>query len=409
MSVDLEAEGLLAGAEDERSRESRRELIEALLEQGITVEELRAAVAGNRLVVLPAERALTREERYTVNDLARESGLEVEFLEQLQQALGLPRHGRDDRVLSDEDLDAARRARAFLDAGLPADGVLDVARVIGRAVESVAVASRQLVGTAMLRRGDTELEVARRFREAAGELVPQMGTLLEYQYRVRLREGLRREAAVPPSAIESGELPGATEVAVGFADLVGFTSLGERLPAEEMGRLAGELAGIARDVAEEPVTLVKTIGDAAMLVSTEAAPLVDALLALVDQAEQAGEDFPPIHAGAAHGAALSRAGDWYGRPVNLASRVAGAARPGSVLVESGLRDAVRRELGLEDDSDDEDGSDGDDEGAGKPKRSDGEDPYRWSRAGRRSLKGVDGRVRLYRVRRRAEKSGDEGD
>jgi adenylate cyclase len=68
------------------------------------------------------------------------------------------------------------------------------------------------------------------------------------------------------------------------------------------------------------------------------------------------------------GAALSRAGDWYGRPVNLASRVTAIARPGSVLATREVRDAV---------------------GAA----------YRWSSAGARSLKGVDGPVRLYRARR----------
>jgi adenylate cyclase len=116
------------------------------------------------------------------------------------------------------------------------------------------------------------------------------------------------------------------------------------------------------------VRLVKTIGDAAMLVGPDAHAMLALALDLVDAADAEGEDFPQLRVGMASGAALSRAGDWYGRPVNLASRVTSIARPGSVLATRDVRDAV-----------------GDD--------------YRWSPAGARSLKGVDGPVRLYRARR----------
>ncbi len=76
--------------------------------------------------------------------------------------------------------------------------------------------------------------------------------------------------------------------------------------------------------------LVKTIGDAAMLASVEPEPLIDAALALIDAADAEGEDFPQLRAGAALGLALPRAGDWFGRPVNLASRITSIARPGSL-------------------------------------------------------------------------------
>ncbi|HEV2075022.1 MAG TPA: adenylate cyclase regulatory domain-containing protein, partial [Thermoleophilaceae bacterium] len=329
----------------------------------------------------------------------------LELLERLHQSLGLPRFELDQRMFAEDDLEAARTARRLLDAELPADGLLEVARVIGRAIETVAAASRELVGSALLKAGDTELDVARRYASAAAELGPLMGSLLDYQYRTRLREGLRREAAVPPEALEAGELPGAVEVAVGFADLVDFTRLGEQLPAEDVGRVAGRLAEMADEVAEEPVRLVKTIGDAAMLVSTETAPLVDALLALVERSQAEGEDIPQLHAGAARGIALGRAGDWYGRPVNLASRVAEMARPGSVLVEAGVRDAIRAELGLADEGQGsgEEARDEGDEGSeggteGHREGGDAGEPYRWSRAGRRRIKGVEDRVSLYRVR-----------
>ena len=65
------------------------------------------------------------------------------------------------------------------------------------------------------------------------------------------------------------DLPGSREVAVCFADLVGFTRLGEEVAPEELGHLAARLEALAADAAEPPVKLVKTIGDAAMLTAPE--------------------------------------------------------------------------------------------------------------------------------------------
>jgi adenylate cyclase len=158
---------------------------------------------------------------------------------------------------------------------------------------------------------------------------------------------------------------------VSFADLVGFTKLGEELPPEELGRVAGRLGELAADVAEPPVKLVKTIGDAAMLVSPDAGALVRVTLALVEAADDAGEEFPMLRAGVARGEAIGRGGDWYGRPVNVASRLTGVARPGSVLTTEAVHDEA-------------------------------EDAFRWSFAGKRKLKGVKEPLPLYRARRKPE-------
>ena len=137
---------------------------------------------------------------------------------------------------------------------------------------------------------------------------------------------------------------------------------------EELSQLAVRLEQLAAEVSSPPVKLVKTIGDAAMLTSPEPAPLLDAALQLLEATDAEGEALPQLRVGMAAGHALSRAGDWFGRPVNLASRITSAARPGSLLVAGD----VRRSLG---------------------------EAYRWSYAGERRLRGIREPVPLYRARR----------
>ena len=76
MDVDFEAEGLLEGVQDARAREARLELLRALLAEGFSLDELRAAAAEDRLALLPVEHVLAAEEppRYTLEDLAERDG-----------------------------------------------------------------------------------------------------------------------------------------------------------------------------------------------------------------------------------------------------------------------------------------------------------------------------------------------
>jgi adenylate cyclase len=191
---------------------------------------------------------------------------------------------------------------------------------------------------------------------------------LKYVFNLHMREGIR-SAVISATERSTGKLSGSKEVAVCFADLVGFTKMGENLPPEEIGSLAGELADMAADVAEPPVRLIKTIGDAAMFVADDNEAMIAAALELVARADDAREGFPQLRAGVACGPALGRGGDWYGRPVNVASRVTSVARPGSVVTTEGAREGL-------------------------------DDEFHWSFIGRRKLKGVKGEVPLFRVRSR---------
>ena len=374
MAVDFERDGLLDGLAGEE-REARLRLLTELSEQGVEPEELRRAVAEQRLALLPVERVLAGEgERYTAAEASERVGIELELLQRVWRALGLAL-ADDDReaIYTDRDIEGAKRVKALLDAGIPEEGVLEVARLLGMTMSQLAAANRQLIADAFMREGDTEYDAASRFAAAAEAFMPLIAETLPYVLRLHLREQIRHDAFALAD-LSAGRLEAADDVAVCFADLVGFTQLGETLEPEGLGAVTGRLAELAAGAVEPPVRLVKMIGDAVMLAGPDPAAVVDSALRLVETASEQGEEFPMLRAGVAWGRALPRAGDWYGRPVNLASRVTGIARPGSLLADGGIHDRL-------------------------------EDEYDWSFAGERRLKGIDGKVKLYRCRRPAGEMG----
>lgn len=365
---DFEAEGLLDGLEGD-ARAARLALLKDLSDHGIPLEELKRAVEENRLVLLPVERVFdSGEEHYTAAEIAEGAGLEPEFLGRLLQALGAPIPADDERVYGDADLEAAKRARIFMDAGLPEKGVLETSRLIGISMASLADANRDMVGEAFTEPGIDERELALRYAAAAKAMSPLLGETLLHAYRIHLREAIR-QAVVSETELAEGRLSGSDNITIAFADLVGYTRLGELLEIEQIGELTGRLFELASEAARPPVRLVKMIGDAAMFASRDPVPLMDSVVGLVEAAG-AGE-IPPLKAGVACGQALGRGGDWYGRPVNLAARITSFARPDSVVAEEAVKQALESADG---------------------------DRFSFSYIGKRRFKGISEEIPIHRVR-----------
>src|SRR5580693_7869571 len=192
--------------------------------------------------------------------------------------------------------------------------------------------------SAIMRPGASEVDIAKASKALVSKIAPMLGPMIQDMLFMHLRHMLETEAVNAAERAAGKPLPGARLVTVAFADLVGFTRLGEKVLAEELGHLAGQLGGLARDLTAPPVRFIKTIGDAVMFVCPEPAPLLDTVLKLVEVVDT-DNDFPRLRGGVASGMAVSRAGDWFGSPVNVASRVTAAARPGTVLVADSVRDA----------------------------------------------------------------------
>ena len=350
-------------AEGEHSDAARERILRRLRAAGLDDESLERAAAHGRLPTLAVELALGGTPRYTLTAVARTARLDSQFLRRLMQAAGRPNPAPRQRAFTDEDVELAQLVRAFLDFGLPRDGILEVARVLGQGMSQTAEAIRRLVGDTFLERGDSQYTLGLRYAQAADGLTPLVGPLLEYELRALLRDGISRNL-VTEAERRSGELAGKQEVAVAFADLVDYTRLGEKLPLEDVGRIATRLSDLAASALTRPTQLVKMIGDAAMFVSPEAPAMMATVTALVAAIEDEGEGFPAVRVGIAHGPATTRGGDWFGSTVNLASRITDTAKPGRVLATGELVEASG-------------------------------DGYHWKRRRRRALKGIEGRTRLY--------------
>jgi adenylate cyclase len=364
---DVEASGLLDGLEG-KARDERAELIPWLLERGVTVEQIRGAFAP---ALLAARRILGDDGVYvSARETSEKMGIDLDLLQRIQRAIGLPRvEDPDAAVYMRADAEAAAFAQKFIDLGMQPDQLVQITRMLAEGLSRAAEVMRYAALASILDPTATELEIAKNSEALLREVAPVLGPMIQEMLRLQLRHLMETEAVTATERAEGQRIPGARLVTIAFADLVGFTRLGEVVPPEDLEQLAHRLADLAREVAVPPVRFIKTIGDEVMLVSPDPVALLEAVMDLVDSTG-GDDDFPRLRVGVATGMAVSRAGDWFGRPVNLASRVTTAARPGSILVAESTREAI-----------------GDDE------------RFRWSFAGARYLKGIKSEVKLHRVRR----------
>jgi adenylate cyclase len=364
--ADFESLGLLDGLEGD-ARQERIDLIAWLLDRGFSIDHISGSVGAP--LNLPGNRVLGDDgECASARQIAESTNVDLDFLQRIHCAVGLPRiDDPDEPTLLRADAEAAAQARIILDLGIAEEDVIAVLRVMKESLVHTAAVMREAGLKSILKPGATEIEVAGAIEELAQRAAPTFGPMMEALLRLELRRSFDIEA-VTAAERAAGILPGARQITVCFADLTGFTTLGEALPPEDLERVANRLAELAQDASPSPVRFVKSIGDAVMLVCADPVPLVVAVLSLVEAA--AANDLPELRVGIATGCAVTRAGDWFGSPVNVASRVTAAAQPGSALAAESTRDAAGDNGVLE-----------------------------WTPIGPRELRGVSGEVKLFRVQR----------
>jgi adenylate cyclase len=270
------------------------------------------------------------ERRWTRQQVSERSGVPYEHANALWRALGFADVGEDVVAFTDRDVWALQTVDR-----LGAEGWLDEAaqiamtRALGQSLARLA--EWQLAATGSMIDADaTEVQAL----ERATELVPVVEDLIGYVWRRHLAAVSGRLLAA------SSEDLAATAMTVGFADLVGFTSLTREIDESGLAALVESFESQASDViAEAGGRVVKTVGDEVMFVADDPGAGADIGLRLSE--EVGGKaDLPELRVGLACGPVVSRMGDVYGEPANVAARLTTLARPGSVLVDRHLADAL---------------------------------------------------------------------
>jgi adenylate cyclase len=316
-----------------------------LVEAGVPDEEIDRAEHDDLLDLLVADRVLVpAERRYTEEEIARSTGMPVELARKFWRALGFPDVGPEDRVFTDLDVEAIVVINGLYALGVvEVDSGLQLARVIGSSMARIAEAevSPALAGerfTGSVAPADS-VTSADLFVRLADQTLPAMAKLLEFAWRRHVQAATRRAMLLRSRG--SGAQP---TLCVGFADMVGFTTLSQQLSEDELAVVVSRFDEVAHDtVTAGGGRLVKMIGDEAMFVSESS---LAALRIALELAEAYADDelLSDVRVGLAVGPVLVQDGDYYGPVVNLAHAVVALADPGSVLLSDDTYDAVRREM-----------------------------------------------------------------
>jgi adenylate cyclase len=276
--------------------------------------------------------------RYTRLQVAELSGMAPERTQRLWRALGFPDAADDDPAFTDADVEALGVLSTLIDSGFVEPGTeASIARAMGQALSRLADWQTDMLADALARAtgpDDSPGASAEEAVEAARALLPRLREVQDYVWRRHLAANADRLLAATAGAGDRREL------AVGFADLVGYTSRSRGMGGRELGAMIEDFESIAAEViARHHGRVVKTVGDGVLFTAASAEDAVRIGLELPEV--WSADERPPLRVGAAYGAVLTRLGDVYSPVVNLASRLTSLARPGTMLVDRDLAERLR--------------------------------------------------------------------
>ncbi|WP_374207615.1 adenylate/guanylate cyclase domain-containing protein [Streptomyces sp. XM4193] len=281
------------------------------------------------------ELILDAERKYTAFQAARAAGVPMELASRFWRAMGFPDIGQA-RALTEADVLALRRLAGLVEAGLLNEAMaIQVARSTGQTTARLAEwqVDSFLAGlTVQPEPGMSRMEVTYPLVEL---LLPELEEFLVYVWRRQLAAATGRvvQAADDEEMVDR-------RLAVGFADLVGFTRLTRRLEEEELGELVEAFETTAADlVAANGGRLIKTLGDEVLYVADDAGTAAEIGLRMIETLA-GDETMPELRVGLAFGTVTTRMGDVFGTTVNLASRLTSMAPKDTVLVDGVVREKL---------------------------------------------------------------------
>jgi adenylate cyclase len=321
-------------------------LVARLRERGHSLQEIRRATEEGKLAFGLVEDLLPpAPAEHTIADASRETGLEPALVERIVSALGFPVGDR----LAEGDLQLLRYVAAVLAAGFPLVALLQLVRVYGQALAQMADAEVRLfhlyVHEPLMRDGLAGMDIAEEMQVLASELLPLASPIMDHVHQRFLSHFIEQDVIGHMEA-DLGDGPldlGRLRVAIAFADLAGYTRLTEEAGEEEAVSAVERFIEDVEHTLPDDARIIKTIGDEVMVVGSDAGALVDWAVGF----QELHRERPLPRIGMHCGATLYRDGDYFGREVNTAARVAARAGGGEVLVTRPIIDAAGPHLEFE--------------------------------------------------------------
>jgi adenylate cyclase len=289
--------------------------------------------------------------RWRRREVARAVGVSLLSARKLWRALGFANVTDEDVAFTDGDAEAVGRVVTLVREGLIDEPTaIALARALGQTTDRLVSWHTEAL---MEHLAATTLSVVQGAGRSVGQdpavavahlgvLADDLEKLLVYSWRRQLAAVVARIADDPDGA----DLVASGELTVGFADLVSYTRLSQRLQQRELGILVQRFEGLASDVVTAGGgKVIKTVGDEVLFTADDA--MSGAVIALSLSEQMAVDDVvPDVRVGLAHGPVLRSLGDVYGATVNLASRLTGLAQPGTVVTDPTTAMSLAREPGL---------------------------------------------------------------
>jgi len=321
-------------------------VVARMRERGHSLQDLKRAGREGRLAFGFTEDLFPKpEEQTSVEEVARETGLEPELVERILAILGTPLER--ERLLNPHDVQALRHCARVLAAGFPLVAFLQLVRVYAQSLRRIADAEVRLfhlyVHEPLIRDGVPELEMAEEMGELAGDVLPLASPLIDYLHTRYLRFFLEQDViGHMESGLGTATHLGQVPVALCFIDLTGFTRYTEEEGDLEALDVVENFVETVEATMPPEATIVKTIGDEVMVVSPESASLTEWAVDLLARFPKRPQPRVGIH----YAKAVYRDGDYFGTHVNLAHRVVSRAQAGEVLVTDPVIKTVEKRGGL---------------------------------------------------------------
>lgn len=280
------------------------------------------------------ERAILGETpTFNAQEVAARTGVTVAEARRLWRALGFPEHGLE-TAFTDADADALSTLLDVVASGaINFDMAVNLTRAVGQTMARLADWE---VATLVHRVEELEAgdEATGSRQGSAIRLIDEINQpfeeLLVYVWRRHLAAAVSRVEALRANEEDLNTV----QLTVGFADIVSFTALSNRLSEERIGDLVELFESRCSDVvAAQRGRVIKSIGDSVLFVNDDPVRAYDTAEGIINVV---GRDtrMPDVRLGLASGSVVMRLGDVFGPPVNLAARLTAVARRNRIIIDS---------------------------------------------------------------------------